>query len=76
MTINETNDIDKIIDVMGKYRVMMVPVVEKDGKQIAVCIRTDILKGIMDEKFVTIGRTRIATTTIGESERSLYSPER
>ena len=67
LTIDEATDIAKIIDIMDKYGVMMVPVVEKDGRLIGICSRADILKGILDEKFVTIGKKRIATTTIGEA---------
>jgi predicted transcriptional regulator len=46
---------------------MMLPVVEKnDGRLIGVCSRSDVLKEILNERFVTIGMTRTVTRTIGE----------
>ena len=64
-TVEENTGVDEIIKLMEKYGVMMVPVVQKDGRLIGVCSRSDVLKEILDEKFVTIGRKRTATTIIG-----------
>jgi predicted transcriptional regulator len=44
----------------------MLPVIENDGRIIGICSRSDIIKEILDERFVTIGRKRTVTTTIGE----------
>jgi hypothetical protein len=38
-----------------------------DGRLIGVCSGSDDLKEILNERFVTIGMTRAATRTIGES---------
>jgi len=64
-TVEENTSVDEIIKLMDKYGVMMVPVVQKDGRLIGVCSRSDILKEILNEKFVMIGRKRTATTIIG-----------
>jgi hypothetical protein len=48
----------------------MVPVVEKEGSStrlIGIVSRSDILTEKMNERFVTVGRKMIATTTLGES---------
>ncbi|MDP8886279.1 MAG: CBS domain-containing protein [Thermoproteota archaeon] len=52
---------------MDKNGIMMLPVVENDGRLIGVCSRSDVLKEILNERFVTIGMTRTVTRTIGES---------
>jgi CBS domain-containing protein len=44
-----------------------VPVVENDGRLIGVCSRSDVLKEILNVRFVTIGLTRTVTRPIGES---------
>jgi predicted transcriptional regulator len=49
---------------MDKNGIMMLPVVENDGRLIGVCSRSDVL--ILNERFVTIGMTRTVTRTIGE----------
>jgi hypothetical protein len=41
--------------------------IENDGRLIGVCSRSDVLKEILNERFVTIGMTRTVTRTIGES---------
>src|SRR5215204_6323592 len=45
----------------------MVPVVEDDGRLIGVISRSDILKEKINERFVTIGREKTVTTTLGEA---------
>jgi CBS domain-containing protein len=68
VTVHEYVSVEDVIDLMDKFGVMMIPVVDKkDGRLIGVCSRYDILKEILNQKFVTIGRTRTATTTIGET---------
>ena len=44
----------------------MIPVVEDDGRIIGICSRSDIIKEILNERFMVIGRKKIATTTLGE----------
>jgi predicted transcriptional regulator len=60
-------DVSEIIEVMDKHCIMMVPVLENDSGLIGVCSRSDVLKEIVNERFVTIGRTRTITRTVGES---------
>ncbi len=67
VSIKEDTDVNEIIDLMDKNGIMMVPVVENDGRLIGVCSRSDVLKEILNERFVTIGMTRTVTRTIGES---------
>ncbi len=67
LSVKQDTDVNEIIDVMDRNGVMMVPVVENDGRLIGICSRSDILKEILNERFVTIGRTRTVTTTIGEA---------
>jgi predicted transcriptional regulator len=52
---------------MDKNGMMMLPVVENDGRLIGVCSRSDVLKEILNVRFVTIGMTRTVTRPIGES---------
>ncbi|MFL6524026.1 MAG: CBS domain-containing protein [Nitrososphaera sp.] len=52
---------------MDKNGIIMLPVVEKDGRLIGICSRSDVLKEILNERFVTIGMTRTLTRTIGDS---------
>ncbi len=66
ITVEENTSIDEIITLMDKYGVMMVPVVQKDGRLIGICSRSDILREILNERFVTMGRKRTVTTTLGE----------
>jgi len=67
VSVKEDTDVNEIIDLMDKNGIMMIPVVEKDGRLIGVCSRSDVLKEILNERFVTIGMTRTVTRTIGES---------
>jgi CBS domain-containing protein len=66
-SVKEDTDLNEIIDIMDKNGIMMLPVVENDGRLIGVCSRLDVLKEILNERFVTIGMTRTVTRTIGES---------
>jgi CBS domain-containing protein len=67
VSVKEDTDLNEIIDLMDKNGIMMIPVVENDGRLIGVCSRSDVLKEILNERFVTIGMTRTVTRTIGES---------
>ncbi len=67
LSVKEDTDVNEIIDIMDKNGIMMLPVVENDGRLIGVCSRSDVLKEILNERFVTIGMTRTVTRTIGES---------
>jgi CBS domain-containing protein len=69
LSVKQDTDVNEIIDLMDKNGIMMVPVVENDdsGRLIGVCSRSDVLKEILNERFVTIGRTRTVTTTVGET---------
>jgi predicted transcriptional regulator len=65
ITVQEDTNVDDIIDMMDKYGILMIPVVQKDDRLIGVCSRSDVLKEILNQKFVTIGRKRTMTTTLG-----------
>jgi predicted transcriptional regulator len=65
-SVKEDTDVSDIIDIMDKKGIMMLPVVQNDGRLIGVCSRSDVLKEILNERFVTIGMRRTATRTIGE----------
>ena len=68
LSVKEYTDVNEIIDTMDKNGIMMLPVVENDGgRLIGVCSRSDVLKEILNERFVTMGMTRTVTRTIGES---------
>lgn len=67
LSVREDTDVNEIIDLMDNNGIMMLPVVENDGRLIGVCSRSDVLKEILNERFVTIGMTRTVTRTIGES---------
>jgi CBS domain-containing protein len=67
LSVREDTDVNEIIDLMDKNGIMMLPVVENDGRLIGVCSRSDVLKEILNERFVTIGMTRTVTRTIGET---------
>src|SRR5215213_10197786 len=66
IVINQNKDIEETIDIINKNRISMIPVVEDDGRIIGICSRSDILKEILNERFVVIGRKKTTTTTIGE----------
>jgi predicted transcriptional regulator len=51
---------------MDKNGISMIPVIEYDGRIIGICSRSDILKEILNKRFLVIGRKKIATTMIGE----------
>jgi CBS domain-containing protein len=65
-SVKEDTHISDIIDIMDKKGIMMLPVVQDDGRLIGVCSRSDVLKEILNERFVTIGRKRTAIRTLGE----------
>jgi CBS domain-containing protein len=65
-SVKEDTDVSDIIDIMDKKGIMMLPVVQDDGRLIGVCSRSDVLKEILNERFVTIGRKRTAIRTLGE----------
>ena len=66
--VNQNTKIEEVIDIMDKKGIEMVPVVEdNDGRIIGVISRSDILKEKLNEKFVTIGREKTVTTTIGQA---------
>jgi CBS domain-containing protein len=65
-SVKEDTDVSDIIDIMDKKGIMMLPVVQNDGRLIGVCSRSDVLKEILNERFVTIGRKRTAIRTLGE----------
>ncbi len=67
LSVREDTNVNEIIELMDKNGIMMLPVVENDGRLIGVCSRSDVLKEILNERFVTIGMTRTVTRTIGES---------
>ena len=67
LSVKEDTEINEIIDIMDKNGIIMLPVVEKDGRLIGICSRSDVLKEILNERFVTIGMTRTLTRTIGDS---------
>jgi len=67
LSVKEDTEINEIIDMMDKNGIIMLPVVEKDGRLIGICSRSDVLKEILNERFVTIGMTRTLTRTIGDS---------
>ena len=66
IVINQNKDIEETIDLINKNRISMIPVVEDDERIIGICSRYDILKEILNERFVVIGRKKTTTTTIGE----------
>jgi CBS domain-containing protein len=65
-SVKEDTDVNEIIDLMDKNGIIMLPVVENDGRLVGVCSRSDVLKEILNERFVTIGMARTVTRTIGE----------
>jgi CBS domain-containing protein len=65
-SVKEDTDASDIIDIMDKKGIMMLPVVQNDGRLIGVCSRSDVLKEILNERFVTIGMKRTAIRTLGE----------
>ena len=60
-SVKEDTDVSDIIDIMDKKGIIMLPVVQNDGRLIGVCSRSDVLKEILNERFVTIGMKRTST---------------
>jgi CBS domain-containing protein len=69
LVITQDTKVEEIIDIMDKKGIEMIPVVDKqvDRRLIGVVSRSDILTEKMNERFVTIGRKRTVTMTLGES---------
>jgi CBS domain-containing protein len=66
--VKQDTAIEEVIGIMDKKGIEMVPVVEDDdGRLIGVISRSDILKEKINEMFVTIGREKTVTTTLGEA---------
>ena len=65
LVAKQNDEIEETIDIMDKNGISMVPVVEDDGRIIGICSRSDILKEILNERFVMIGRKKTTTTTLG-----------
>jgi CBS domain-containing protein len=65
-SVKEDTDVNELIDIMDKNGIMMLPVIEDDGRLIGVCSRSDVLKEILNERFVTIDMTKTITRTIGD----------
>ena len=67
--VKQDTKIENIIDIMDKKGIEMVPVVEEetDGRLLGVVSRSDILAEKINERFVTMGRKRTVTTTLGEA---------
>ncbi|MDQ3837742.1 MAG: CBS domain-containing protein [Thermoproteota archaeon] len=64
--VTQDTAVEKVIDIMDKKGIEMIPVVEEDGRLIGVISRSDILREKLNERFVTIGREKTVTTTLGE----------
>ena len=61
--VKKDTSIEEIIDIMVEKEIVLVPVVQEDGKLIGVVARLDILRQKLNEGFVTIGeRSGIAKT--------------
>ena len=65
--VKQDTAIEEVIDIMDKKGIEMVPVIEDDGRLIGVISRSDILKEKINERFVTIGRVKTVTMTLGEA---------
>ena len=59
IVIKQNIDIEETIGIMDKNGISMIPVVEDDGRIIGICSRSDILKEILNERFVVIGRKKL-----------------
>jgi CBS domain-containing protein len=63
VVVKKDTSIEEIIDIMVEKEIVLVPVVQEDGKLIGVVVRLDILRQKLNEGFVTIGeRSGIAKT--------------
>jgi CBS domain-containing protein len=58
ITVHEDTDTDDVVDLMEKYGILMMPVVQKDGRLVGVCSRSDVLKETLNQRFVTLGNKR------------------
>jgi CBS domain-containing protein len=56
--VKKDTSIEEIIDIMVEKEIVLVPVVQEDGKLIGVVARLDILRQKLNEGFVTIGERR------------------
>jgi predicted transcriptional regulator len=57
--VKKDTSIEEIIDIMVEKEIVLVPVVQEDGKLIgSVVDRLDILRQKLNEGFVTIGERR------------------
>jgi CBS domain-containing protein len=56
--VKKDTSIEEIIDIMVEKEIVLVPVVQEDGKLIGVVARLDILRQKLNECFVTIGERR------------------
>jgi predicted transcriptional regulator len=65
IVINQNKDFEKTISIMDKNGIFMIPLVEDDGRRIGICARPEILKEILNERAIFIGKKNV-TTTIGE----------
>ncbi|MDX1372343.1 MAG: CBS domain-containing protein [Nitrososphaeraceae archaeon] len=65
LVTKQNDEIEETIDIMDKNGISMIPVVEDDGRIVGICSRSDILKEILNERFVMIGRKKTTTTTLG-----------
>jgi CBS domain-containing protein len=64
ITVHEDTNIDDAIDLMEKYGILMMPVVQKDSRLVGVCSRSDVLKETLNQRFVTLGGKRTVTTAL------------
>jgi predicted transcriptional regulator len=66
VVVRQDTRIEEIIDLMDKGGIIMIPVVESDGRIIGVVSRSDILTEKLNERFVSIGEQKIVTKTLGK----------
>ena len=62
IVIKQNIDIEETIGIMDKNGISMIPVVEDYERIIGICSRSNILKEILNERFVVIGRKKSTTT--------------
>jgi predicted transcriptional regulator len=67
VVVRQDTKIEEIIDLMDKGGVIMIPVVESDGRIIGVVSRSDILTEKLNERFVSIGMEKTVTKTLGKA---------
>ncbi len=66
VVVRQDTRIEEIIDLMDKGGIIMIPVVELDGRIIGVVSRSDILTEKLNERFVSIGAEKTVTKTLGK----------